>query len=678
MIRIFISLILIFFFQFGLAVSTDQTVNEFNSKFKEIVVDVRGSRGGNGDVAGGYLTVMDFIQNYQVKSSITILVDETSRKILERLAQGNTAFWSAVSVETIDSLPPIKIFDLYLALASPSGTFRYGNQLRERGKNEDVPQIEEAKKKINIKTEGVLIVQTVLGNTENPSSLNPHAVVRSNGVNYEMSPAGIAPNETGIYSDYIAVQLRAKTAAEVRQFVLTEAESIEDEFSRESVRQILRKNKLRGSSFGLAYGISAGATQTQFMSYLKGLAARSTDSFCLVTPSRFDESDIKDPELKGRVKIIASGQELPETAEPGKIYIVRAKTLPHKVFVGLMAYSMKAGLTPVGAGDGFMSAAINLGGPFALTRVSWNAKNIANLKARLIQVAAQFYPDPTQLISVKTIVENVFGKIDMRRAQDLKLLTPLFEAISRDIPDLSERIMNAAIKVSEQPDKNSTKFAEHCKDIADATLRKSVEVGGIAGKIRSTHEIMSLTKYALMEYTSAGGSKMDYFKLFLAGFEDSKPAELAKFLGKSNSALGSGSVQGNNAFQTEIYFHDFEHASPQQTIHTLPIEKWIKLFEKEANENHFNLKKIDPKSIGKYLKLTNEIIFLDQGMDVLANKNFSFNPVTPKEPNRHYKKMNLNDWLEYINGPLDGEPNKPNDKHAIEIHLNKCSNLFKH
>ncbi len=231
--RIFISFLLIFFFQFGLAVSTEQTVNEFNSKFKEIVVDVRGSRGGNGDVAGGYLTVMDFIQNYQVKSSITILVDETSKKILERLAQGNTAFWSTVSVETIDSLPSNKIFDLYLALANPSGTFRYGNQLRERGKTEDVLQIEEAKKKINIKTEGVLIVQTVLGNTENPSSVNPHAVVRSNGVNYNMSPAGIAPNETGIYTDYIAVQLKDKTTSEVRQFVLTETESIEDEFSRE-------------------------------------------------------------------------------------------------------------------------------------------------------------------------------------------------------------------------------------------------------------------------------------------------------------------------------------------------------------------------------------------------------------------------------------------------------------
>ncbi len=380
------------------------------------------------------------------------------------------------------------------------------------------------------------------------------------------------------------------------------------------------------------------------MSYLKGLAAKSTDSFCFVTPSRFDESDIKDPELKGRVKIIASGQELPETGEPGKIYVVRAKTLPHKVFVGLMAYSMKAGLTPVGAGDGFMSAAINLGGPFALTRVSWNAKNIANLKARLIQVAAQFYPDPTQLDSVKRIVEEVFGKINMRRAQDLKVLAPLFAVISRDVPDLSERLMNAAVKVSEQPKKNSPEFADHCKDIADATLRKSVEIGGMAGKIKSTRDILALNDYALSGFTSAGGSIMEYFKLLFAELEKNNPADSAALLGKVNSALGSGSMSGNGKLHTKLNFHDFDHLTPEQAIPTPPIEEWISKYEKDSNIEHFKFEMAHPSVLGKYLKNYNEIIIFDEGMDKVAHKEFAFKPITPKEPKKDFKKMTVAEW----------------------------------
>lgn len=90
---------------------------------------------------------------------------------------------------------------------------------------------------------------------------------------------------------------------------------------------------------------------------LKGLEAGK--SFCLLTPLRFDDSDIVDPELRQRVVLVANEASLPDHVEPGKIYIVKTKTLPHRVFVGLIAYSMRKGLVPVGAGDGFLSAAIN-------------------------------------------------------------------------------------------------------------------------------------------------------------------------------------------------------------------------------------------------------------------------------------------------------------------------------
>ena len=321
----------------------EETVTAFKEKFKEVIVDVRGSRGGNGDVAAGYLTIMDFIQNYQITDGITVLVDSESRKILDRLAKGNSRFWSIAKVETIDSLPTDRVFDLYLALASPSGSFRYGKQLRERmGDETQTEKIDDKGKKISIRTEGVLMVQTVLGNTENRSSVNPFAVARSNGVNFDMSPAGIASNESGIYNDYVAVQLRSMSAENIQDFVYDEAKLMEDIDSRARIINIVGESHLKGAKVGLAYGISAGATKQQFMSYLKGLEAGK--SFCLITPSKFDQSDIVDPELRQRVVVVNSEDKLPWNAEPGKIYIVKTKTLPHKVFVGLMAYSMKKGL----------------------------------------------------------------------------------------------------------------------------------------------------------------------------------------------------------------------------------------------------------------------------------------------------------------------------------------------
>jgi hypothetical protein len=262
-----------------------------------------------------------------------------------------------------------------------------------------------------------------------------------------MSPSGIASSEAGIYNDYVAVQLRSMKADEIEKFVVAESEMIDDLDSKKSVQDIISGTKLKGAKTGLAYGISAGATKQQFMSYLKGLEAGK--SFCLLTPSRFDDSDIVDPELRQRVVLVANEASLPEHAEPGKIYIVKTKTLPHRVFVGLMAYSMRKGLVPVGAGDGFMSAAINLGGPFVLTRVAWNAKNIANLKQRLLVIAKRLYTDPAHIALVESLFDSVYGKINMNRAQALQTLAPLFARLSEEVPDLSERIMDAAVVVHE-------------------------------------------------------------------------------------------------------------------------------------------------------------------------------------------------------------------------------------
>ncbi|MCK6598330.1 MAG: hypothetical protein L6Q37_08205 [Bdellovibrionaceae bacterium] len=527
----------------------EEMVAKFKEHFKAVIVDVRGSRGGNGDVAAGYLTIMDFIQNYQITEGITILVDSGSLKIIERLAKGNSRFWSIAKVETIETLPTDRVFDLYLSLSSPSGSFQHGKQISERwGDENQVEKNDDTGKKINIRTEGVLMAQTALGNTEETST-NPFAAVRSNGLNFDMSPAGIASNEAGIYNDYVAVQLRSMNVDEIEKFVVTESKMIDDFDSKTSVQDIISGNKLKGVKTGLAYGISAKETKQQFMSYLKGLEAGK--SFCLITPSIFDEHDIVDPELRRRVVLVSNNANLSEHAEPGKIYIVKTKTLPHRVFVGLMAYSMRKGLVPVGAGDGFMSAAINLGGPFVLTKVPWNAKNIDNLKQRLLIITKRLYTDPTHIALVESLFESVYGKIDMLKSQALHKLAPLFARLSKEVPNLSERIIETAIVAHEAAKSNldPNERAHLVKNIHDQTLRKSIEDGGIAGTIKTTYE-------SGLVFSSTGGFKDE-------SGNDYKKNDMA--INPSKNGMGD---------RTENFFNKVSYDKPTKTyLHGLETSK---------------------------------------------------------------------------------------------------------
>lgn len=470
--------------------ATPRTTAKFNQLFREIIIDVRESRGGNGDVASGYLMAMELLRNKQISGFITILVDDKSKKILSRLAQGNLEFWSRVKVETMRTLPDGKVFDLYLALASPSGDFIHKQDIIEL--EGLAPVSYESPQKIKLKSSGVLIVQTVLGNTENTNYKHPNALVRTQGINYEMSVAGLGLNEGGIYNDYVALHLKHKTLDEVRQFIMGQSDLISDLFSRMAVEKIIGGKKLQGAQIGLAYGISLNETKKQFESYLRGLVSNNETGYCLITPSKVDEGDISDPNIRAKVKFVTDLDSLPDTAEAGKIYIVKTGTLPHSVFVGLMAYSMKSGQPPIGAGDGFMSAAINLGEPFVLTRVEWNAQNIQNLKDRLIDIAHGVYIDPIEFEFAVSLVSQVFDQIDFNDAKSLVHLRPLFAQLSELAPALFDRIINAAVAVSAQTQTSHNHNHKYDEDVLDPMLRSSLKSGGLRAQINFILEAVNL------------------------------------------------------------------------------------------------------------------------------------------------------------------------------------------
>jgi hypothetical protein len=488
-----LKLLLIFLFFLGPgtsygALSKKEMIYSFNTDFQEILFDMRGSRGGNGDVAAGYLTIMDLIVNYGLHSHITVLVDKASEGILKRLAAGNVDFWSSIKTETLKTLPQKKQFDLYLALASPSGTFNRAAELQEKNSTGEAKINLVPNKKINIAKDGVMIVQTVLGNTENSDAINYPAVVRNNGTNYTMSPAGIGIHEAGIYSDYVAESLRDKTSTEISNYILSELPSIGDDFSRIAIEQILQNRVLKNSEIGLAYGISLKDTQIQFRSYLDGLSANSSKGYVIITPSGFNLKALGTRfDLHDRVTLINDIADLPEQTKPGHIYIVKVKTLPHKVFVGLIAKSMKDGLVPVGAGDGFLSAAIQLGGPFALTKVKWNKANLENISKRLENSIKQ--------LEVKEFIHSVFVEADLKYAQGLKQVAPSFSHLIEEIPKLTERIMNAAILVREAPTLSPIDFYYATGNISDESLKNSVRLGGIQGELLIAKEIKWYEKF---------------------------------------------------------------------------------------------------------------------------------------------------------------------------------------
>ncbi len=554
-------------------ISVLESVREFDQRFKEIIIDVRGNRAGSGDVAAGYLTAMDLILNFQIKGSITFLVDGKSRKVLDRIAHGNSTFFDSVQVQTLESIPGSITFDLYLALASPVGSFRYGKQIDERSGPPDEP---ESGLKINMNSDGILLVQTVFGNTEKRARGNPYAVIRGNGINYLMNPAGIAANEAGIYKDFIASRLRLFTSNETKAFILSESEVIPDSFSKYAVQSLLTGSKLIGSKIGLAYGISYSETWDQFESYLQGLANETSGAFSIITPSEFLVKNIINPELQNRIVVISDQSQIPTFADDGKIYILKVKTLPHKVFVGLIAYCMKSGLVPVGAGDGFLSAAINLGGPFVLTQVPWNEKNLDNISERMGIIAKKIRTNLTVQSEVLEILFQIFEAVDLTQAQSLQSLNGLFFALDEEVSNLTEQIIDAVVQVARAPEVAQLGSQESYSSALDFTLRKSIQEGGtlyledpLPKPEASFYSKLKGLLYIYNSHRSAMDSKLENIAL--------KPAD---------STSDPGTVTERASKLTRFFLNKFKFKSNQHVLDSsnhlivqkLSCEAFLKLY----------------------------------------------------------------------------------------------------
>jgi hypothetical protein len=387
-----------------------------------IVFDVRGSRGGNGDVAAAYLTAYDLFartngRDDAIVPSVTFVAGQIERGILSRLSgrevgDGGTLFDGQARVVGALSPDRHEPADVLMNLAAHDGEF---------GREGHIP----------VRENGIIVTQTVLGNTE--SDRKGPATVLVGGKRLELSNAGLAKKDGGIYADPVARGLRGRPREEVGRFVLSEAEEADVKGSA-AIAAILKKEVLAGSEMGLAYGIGMSAVKPQFERYLSGLAARAArenGSFVVATPSVFDIADVKNDSLRSRIVILDGDVPLPEFSQKGTIYVLKTGTLPHRLFVGLMAYSRPP---PILAGDGAMSAAVGLGRPFVMTQVPWNA---ANLKVFAERIAARAPREK------RALVEDVYLHLKLERASELDALAPSYAATARAIPVLTDTLFVA-------------------------------------------------------------------------------------------------------------------------------------------------------------------------------------------------------------------------------------------
>jgi hypothetical protein len=390
-----------------------------------IVFDVRGSRGGNGDVAAAYLTAFDLFSRTRGRSdavvpSVTFVTGELERRILSRMVgrkldDGDSLFDGGARVVEAYLPAQHEPADVLMNLAAHHGEFdRRGH--------------------IPVREGAVIVTQTVFGNTESASDGPATALV--GGKRLELSTAGLSRKDAGIYADPVARGLRGRSREEVGRFVRAEAAEAADNDVQgaAAISAVMSREVLDGAEVGLAYGIGMEEVKPQFERYLKGLAqsaaARRT-SYVVVTPSSFDPSDIRSESLRARVVVFKGDVPMPERAKEGTIYVLKTGTLPHSLFVGLMAYSRPP---PLVAGDGAMSAAVGLGRPFVMTRVAWNEKNIAVYADRLAARAPQ---------ADRALLRDIYRDLKLERALALEPLAPAFAATSRSIPLLTDTLFEA-------------------------------------------------------------------------------------------------------------------------------------------------------------------------------------------------------------------------------------------
>jgi hypothetical protein len=108
----FLIFIFLLCFQFAGA-DSDVILNsplKVKGKLDKVIIDVRGSRGGKGDVAAGYLFGMDLVENHELASPIVFLADQVESSILLSMSNGFEDFDNKFALKKLSDLDTNDVF----------------------------------------------------------------------------------------------------------------------------------------------------------------------------------------------------------------------------------------------------------------------------------------------------------------------------------------------------------------------------------------------------------------------------------------------------------------------------------------------------------------------------------------------------------------------------------------
>lgn len=409
-----------------------QNLQDKIKNLKEICIDVSSSRHGKGDIAAGYLMALYLIKILNYKGKITLLATPESMKILSTLLGHKVTHRSLLfdgQVAVLLDLAKPKSASLTIALAQ-AGTQQTNFDFRM---HQNYP---------------AYIYQNVFQSTESHYIGSLHGWIHLKNYPHAIKTRtpGLENHNSGIYIDPIALELRGMRPDKIRELILKDFSSAKYHKDANHIYKIFNQEKLKGAGIGFVYGISSRHVFKQFRTYIAGLNEHikkedsHNKSFVLLTPSLPTEYDLEDLQNDFKIVILNSRSQLPDQASPGTIYIYLLKDIPHKNFNQFLAYSE---YPPIVSGDNALSAAITIGKPFVMTRITWNTMIIESLKKRLAQI------DP----SLEELLSRLYEKDGKNLFHSHKLLNPnsklAFWKLFKSIPDAFLENLESLFQISE-------------------------------------------------------------------------------------------------------------------------------------------------------------------------------------------------------------------------------------
>jgi hypothetical protein len=383
----------------------------------------------------------EILVDHKYTNEMTFVADETSLRILSKLegrniSHGSTIFNGRVRILEFNKITDTdfpKAVTLVQHLARPSGRNYFESSYRD----ERIPMDTRANPLgAKIPYKGMLVVQTVLGNTENPNSIRPSGYLQFLDHSFVTPSAGLASNEAGIYKDVQARSLRGMKRDELVGLLkenISRLPTIEQQKFK-NLLEFYEGRLLEGAQSGFAYGITLAQPYSQYTSYLTSLRNNDKNRATVIfTPSGVVKKNSPD---SATIHILGlSDSSFPERAKAGHVYLVQIPDVSRHVFNILMALSD----TPVVvAGDGALSGVLSLGKPFLMTTTGWNYKNRIEI-GKLLKAKAS-----PQLAS---IIEDVFIKGRLNQAALLTSYSDEMSRIIRTVADESRALLDSNLKI---------------------------------------------------------------------------------------------------------------------------------------------------------------------------------------------------------------------------------------